>query len=96
MFAVFRGKRWFVKWVSPRTLKTPDGVQAHGVCDSPTTKNKKILFRNNFRRSRKEMEVFIHEALHACIWDLDEETVYSTAEDISKFLWRLGYRRTET
>lgn len=42
------------------------------------------------------MEVFIHEALHACIWDLDEETVYSTAEDISKFLWRLGYRRTET
>ena len=97
MFVTFRGKRWEVQWVSPPTLKShPSGVLADGTCDSPVVKNKKILFRDNFNRSRRELDTFIHEALHACAWDLNEDAVSQTATDIAKFLWRLGYRRTET
>lgn len=37
----------------------------------------------------------IHEALHACNWDKSEKKVNRTANDISRFLWRLGYRKQE-
>lgn len=39
------------------------------------------------------LEVLIHEAIHACHWDLAEEAVDETARDIAVMLWNLGYRR---
>ncbi len=40
------------------------------------------------------LETAIHEALHACNWHSREELVETTAKDIARFLWRLGFRRT--
>jgi hypothetical protein len=41
------------------------------------------------------LETAIHEALHACSWKTSEEKVESTARDIARFLWRLGYRKVK-
>jgi len=40
----------------------------------------------------RRLEVLIHEMLHACYWDLDEEAIDITARDIARVLFRLGYR----
>lgn len=63
-----------------------------GDCDSPDTRNKKIRIANDLP-AREELEVTIHEALHACDWYKDEEWVEVVADDISRLLFRLGYRR---
>ena len=34
----------------------------------------------------------LHEALHAADYRQTEEVVERVAEDVGKFLWRLGYR----
>ena len=41
----------------------------------------------------RKLEMFLHEPLHACLWDLDEEAVEETARDMARFLWRMGYRK---
>lgn len=38
------------------------------------------------------LETAIHESLHACDWRASEEKVEKVARDISRFLWRLGFR----
>lgn len=43
----------------------------------------------------EELEILIHEMLHACYWDMDEEAITESAQSISKALWRLGYRKEE-
>jgi hypothetical protein len=39
------------------------------------------------------LDSIIHEALHAARPELDEAAVHQTANDISRLLWKLGYRR---
>lgn len=41
--------------------------------------------------TQEELNVIIHESLHACT-ELDEDAVDETAADISRLLWRLGWR----
>lgn len=41
---------------------------------------------------RQRLEVEIHEALHQAFYDLDESVVLEVGKDISRILWRLGYR----
>ena len=38
------------------------------------------------------LDTLIHEALHACYPDLDEEAINQSATDIAEYLWKLGYR----
>lgn len=44
----------------------------------------------------EELEIFIHEMLHACYWDMDEEAITDSAQSIAKALWRMGYRKSES
>jgi len=37
----------------------------------------------------------LHEAMHAAYPDLCERAVDTGSTDIAKFLWRLGYRKSE-
>ena len=68
-----------------RLPKTHDGqCDYHG---------RSIIVRKSLRGER-QLEVLIHELLHGCHWDLDEQAVTETAEDLARVLWRLGYRRT--
>lgn len=38
------------------------------------------------------LRILIDESLHACFFDLDNESVGDAAGDISKFLTRVGFR----
>ena len=40
---------------------------------------------------RREMEVLIHELLHAADWTKDESWVHETGEDITAFLSQMGF-----
>lgn len=79
-----RGQIWRLLRTGKRLDAEDDGSCAR---DSHTLRVRPRL------RARRELEVLIHEALHACFDDLDEEAVRSSALDISKMLRKLGYRR---
>lgn len=80
-------------WTFLRTTKGL-GPGDKGSCDAPSLPNKTIRVRPSLK-GRVELDTHIHEMLHACLWDLDEEAVCESAEDIARALWRLGYRKTE-
>jgi len=83
----FRGRRYNIRFD-----RQPLGRGHLGVCDAPTAgRNKTIVIRPNLS-DRDKLDTAVHEALHACYWDMDEEAVNEGASDIAKFLWRLGYR----
>lgn len=42
----------------------------------------------------KELETWVHEAMHAAHPGMSEARVTRSASDIARLLWRLGYRRT--
>ena len=63
-----------------------------GECDSPDTKGKEIRISTDLQRE-EELEVVIHELLHASDWSKDEEWVEEIAQDISNVLMRLGWKK---
>lgn len=65
-----------------------------GSCDPATKKAKSIHLRKGLHGER-HLEVAVHEMLHACDDQKDEYAVATTAKDIARALWRLGYRRTQ-
>ena len=64
-----------------------------GVTDVCRRANLELFVRTVGTSERDILDTTIHEALHACDWDASESKVKKTATDISRFLWRLGYRR---
>ena len=44
-------------------------------------------------QGRRLLECTIHEAYHACQWDLAEEAVRESAAAIADVLWKDGWRR---
>ena len=76
-----RGKMWEVE----RVARLPGGER--GMCDQPNTPNKRIQILKRLK-GEELLEVLLHEALHACMWDLDEEAVAELATDTSRMIWR--------
>jgi len=64
-----------------------------GDCDSPNTRHKKIRIAANLP-PKEELETVLHEALHAADWYKDEEWVEIVARDLTRLLWRLGWRKS--
>lgn len=83
------GKRWNLKFV-PRSLRRG----WFGQCSSPDQPNRTITVESGHPPER-ELNVVIHECLHATCFPLDEEYVTSAANDISRILWRLGWRKQQ-
>lgn len=67
-------------------------TDAGGECTDPNGYPRKMTIPIE-GASRYDLEVIIHEALHACLWDLDEEAVGEIAHDTSELLWRLDWRK---
>lgn len=64
-----------------------------GLCDNPKVANKTITVDSRLKGQR-ELEILLHEMLHAVDWHKDEESfIEPVAEDIARALWRLGYRK---
>lgn len=79
-----RGKLW-------RVLRT--GKTLESGADGSCSRSKATIRVRKKLNGRRELETYLHEALHACFWDLDEEGISEAAQDISKMLRKLGYRR---
>lgn len=73
-------------------LKYCDNLSTRGLCDSPTTINKKIRIWKGLK-DREELEVLLHEMLHAAFWQIDEEFIDEASKDISIVLDKLGYKK---
>lgn len=83
----------FVKKMRTYRCKECDTViEPEGLCDSPDTKRKAITIIE-FARGQRELEIWIHEMLHACCWYLGEEFVGQFARDVARVLWKRGWRR---
>ena len=78
------GRRWNLVY---RRLR-----DNRGECDPPEQCKKEIRVANDLR-GQEELEVLLHEMVHAAGWHLDEEYVQKFADDVSQVLWRLGYRK---
>ena len=63
-----------------------------GLCGSPRGSGPIIRICVDLE-GHKGLETVIHESLHACFWTKSEEKVEQTARDITRLLWRLGYRK---
>lgn len=85
----FRGKTYSVTY--RKTLPNRDEVGVI-VNKGPAVRRIGIL---QSLSGLERLDTEIHEALHACLWDLDEHAVNESASDIARFLWRLGYRLPE-
>jgi hypothetical protein len=62
-----------------------------GECDSPDTNGKEIRIATDIK-NQDELEIIIHELLHAADWSKDEEWVEVIADDIARTLWKLGWK----
>lgn len=79
------GKRW--------ELTRPSRLATRGDCDGPHIPGKQIRIRAGLT-GEDELEVILHELLHAADWNASEEWVHNTALDLARILYRrLGYRR---
>ena len=63
-----------------------------GECDSPDTNGKEIRIATDLTK-QDELEIIIHELLHAADWSKDEEWVEVIADDIARVLWKLGWKK---
>ena len=68
--------------------------ETRGECDSPDTQGKEIKIATDLK-NQEELEVIIHELLHAADWSKDEEWVEVIAYDIARTLWKLGWKKGE-
>lgn len=71
-----------------------DKEKVFGTCDPPFKRNKKIKIDTSVEEDEM-LDTIIHEALHACYWDLDEMAVSEAADSLAQLLWDCGYRRIE-
>lgn len=83
-----RGKRY--KFEKSGILYKKD----RGYCTDPKDTQRKIKIHKDLY-DQEELEVTIHEMLHACFWDIDEDVIAEVGDDISRALWRIGYRKIE-
>lgn len=75
-----RGHRFQVR---RRAKVHVNNVEVDGSCDPPDRKPRFILISDGLSPER-ELDVFIHEMLHAALWDLDETAVAETATDMAR------------
>ena len=92
-----RKKVKYVKMRGKRFKLSKSGSIAsdtRGFCTDVTEPNRRICLDAKLE-GEEELEVFIHEFLHACFWDMDESAVEEAGKDIARALWRLGYCKSE-
>lgn len=68
-----------------------------GYCKGPhLEEEKRLIVVHKSLVGKKELEINIHEMLHACLFDLaDEEWIKNRGRELGDALWRLGYRKND-
>jgi len=73
-------------------VRTDLGSSIRGQIDPPAYVNKQLKLSTRITKNKEMLEVFIHECLHGCFWDLDEEAVEKAALDMANALYKVGAR----
>jgi hypothetical protein len=85
------GGKWF-------QLRRSGNLGNCGECDTTKHKNGKvdrIIRVATWQAEEDELDTWVHEAMHA-IWPaMTEQEVAKSSAELSKMLWRLGYRRIQ-
>jgi hypothetical protein len=79
-----RGKRW--------TLCTHPMKDNFGLCEYETWVPKKHIWIDPGCEGEKMLEILLHEMMHCCFPDIDEDAITETGRSLAKVLWDLGYR----
>lgn len=79
------GKNWTLRFAN---------IRDYGDMNDPGKAEGRIIRIATWQGEKETLDTIIHEALHASLPLLDEVAVHETANDLSRLLWRLGYRRT--
>lgn len=86
------GKMW--KIIRKRSVRDSCGNVVRGTCDPPCAKGKSIVIDDRLH-GEEELEVTIHELIHAANWQLfSEEFVAELSVDMARVLTRLGWTKT--
>ncbi len=85
MLVTVLGKRW-------QLVRKYLRGNAYGYCEPPDSKNKQIVIHSGLS-GEKELEIILHELLHAGQWHLDEGVVRELARDLARILTRDGWSR---
>lgn len=64
-----------------------------GITDWDKAAEEKTIRIADNLRGKELMDTVIHEMLHAADYYKDEEWVEKVASDITRLLWRLGFRQ---
>lgn len=92
-FIRLRGTKYKVSFKT-RFRKRKDikrGFRLLGDCSHPQVKNPEIRVLKGLGE-KENAEILIHEMLHGCFPDLDEESITESAISIQRALYKLGYR----
>ena len=81
----FRGKRWRI------VERKLNARREYANCDPPGKPRKCITIDPRWCGADR-LEFLLHEAIHVCLWDLDEVAVTETAHDVTRFLRRHDLR----
>lgn len=80
------GKYWRFRFAA--------NLKDYGDMTDPGKAEGRLIRIGTWQGEQDTLDTVIHEALHASLPLLDETAVHETANDLSRLLWRLGYRRT--
>ena len=66
----------------------------YGDCSNPNIPNRTIRYLSGLK-GEKRLDVLIHEMLHACFWDISEESIEESSSDVARALWRFGWHMND-
>lgn len=79
------GKYWRLRFAA--------NMKDYGDMVDPGKAEGRLIRIGTWQGEADQLDTIIHEALHASLPLLDEAAVHATANDLSRLLWRLRYRR---
>ncbi len=88
MHHTFRGRRFRIE----RRRLSPERFDGRWYARDALYESDGVLTFQPHLRGQRRLDAELHEMLHACFPDLDEDAVGTAASDMARFLWRVGYR----
>lgn len=77
-------------------LRYAPNLANDGDCQPPTVKDKEIRLSSELdKASPDHLETVVHELTHAAFYWMREYAVSEFAADLTRVLWRMGYRKCE-
>ena len=84
--ATLNNRRWRIRFVK----KLPGGDL--GSCQDSKKATERVIKIKRKQVEEDVLDTLIHEMLHAIFPQLTEDTVYDAANDLSRTLYKAGYR----